>query len=75
MSTLEKCARRVVLEVLIEQNTAYWRRRAEDFAAVGTDDCDEIARACWARARFAEMGGADSEFAELLDQELGEVSP
>lgn len=73
MSTLEKCARRVVFEVLIEQDAAFWRRRAETFAAVGTADCDEIARACFARARFAEMGGADDEWNALLDVELEEV--
>ena len=68
--TLEQCARRLMLEVLAEGSAAYWRRRAEGFAAVGTKDCSEIARACWAKARFVEMGGDETEWAELLDREL-----
>lgn len=45
--------KRLLLDCLTEATAAYWQRRAESFAAVGTPSCDEIARACRARAAVA----------------------
>lgn len=41
---------RVLQGALAEATATYWLRRAEAFAAVGTERCDEIARACRNRA-------------------------
>ena len=71
--TLETIARRMVLDILLESQEAYWLRRARDFAKVGTPACDEIARACRARASLCREESAD-EWAELLAVELGEVA-
>lgn len=43
---------RVLQDALAEATTAYWTRRAETFADVGTAACDEIAQACHNQARF-----------------------
>lgn len=50
---------RVLQDALNEATSAYWRRRAEDFAAVGTPRCDEIAEACRNRARVSLIGGEE----------------
>jgi hypothetical protein len=47
---------RVMQDALTEATAHYWRRRAATFDAVGTPDCDEIAKACRARAAVA-LGG------------------
>lgn len=72
---LERAAQRMLLDLLLECSAAYWRKRADEFAAVGTEAADEIARACWAKARFVEMGGETEEWAELLDRELSHSEP
>jgi hypothetical protein len=43
---------RVVQDALNEVLPSYWLRRAEQFAAVGTPACDEIASACRAKAEY-----------------------
>lgn len=48
--------RRVMADALQEATAAYWLRRAETFAAVGTAQCDEIAQACRNRAALM-LGG------------------
>ena len=53
---------RAVQQTLLEATWAYWMRRAQVFAAVGTPRCDEIAQACRSHAR-------------LLAGEFGEVEP
>lgn len=45
---------RVLQDAYLEQDPAYWLRRADAFAAVGTPTCDEIARACRNRAAFID---------------------
>ena len=37
---------RLIQQVLTEAMPHYWLRRAQDFAGVGTAECDEIAEAC-----------------------------
>lgn len=43
---------RLIQQVLTEAMPFYWLRRANDFARVGTAECDEIAEACRERAEF-----------------------
>lgn len=45
--------RRVLQDALTEGTAAYWHRRAQVFAKVGTPACDEIAQACRNRAALA----------------------
>lgn len=47
---------RVLQDALAEATAAYWLRRAEQFAAVGTPACDETAQACRNRASLALSG-------------------
>lgn len=46
---------RVLRDALHEATVRYWSRRADQFAAVGTPACDEIAAACRRRAAFQAM--------------------
>ncbi|HET7386140.1 MAG TPA: hypothetical protein VFJ19_05670 [Nocardioidaceae bacterium] len=46
---------RVLQDALNEATPRYWRRRAEQFAAVGNARCDEVARACRNHAEFLTM--------------------
>lgn len=46
---------RVIQDALNEVLPKYWQRRAEQFAAVGTPACDEIASACRTKARFLTL--------------------
>ena len=69
---LEQIARRFVVDMLLEASSAYWLRRAEDFAKVGTPACDEIARAC--RNKAALCREDENEWRELLAVELGDVA-
>lgn len=50
--------RRVLADALQEATAAYWLRRAETFAAVGSPACDEIAQACRNRAALSLDGEA-----------------
>jgi len=52
---------RAVQQTLLEATSAYWLRRAQSFAAVGTPRCDEIAQACRNHARLlsGEFGVAE----------------
>lgn len=54
-------ATRVILDAANEVTPSYWTRRAEDFAAVGTEACDEIATACRNAAAFTAMFPAFTE--------------
>jgi hypothetical protein len=47
---------RVLQDALAQATAAYWRRRAVQFAMVGTPACDEIAEACYNASRIA-LGG------------------
>lgn len=67
---VERFARRILYDCLLEQTRAYWIRRAEAFDAVGTPACDEIARACRNRAEVSRLGGDAHELAELVREEL-----
>ena len=44
---------RVLQDALAEATAAYWTKRADQFAGVGTPACDEIAQACRNRAALA----------------------
>ena len=50
---------RVLQDALTEATAAYWRRRADTFAAVGNERCDAVALACRQRAAVEEMGEHD----------------
>lgn len=56
---------RVMQDALAEATAAYWNKRAGDFEAVGTPECDEVADACRNRARVA-LDGDVEEFYEAL---------
>lgn len=68
----DQMARRLLLDALNEATAAYWRKRAEDFAALGGPSCDEIAEACRNRARVCEMGGDSAEYAALIREVLAD---
>lgn len=53
---------RVLQDAWLEQDPAYWLRRADAFAAVGTRTCDEIALACRNRATLC-----DTSLSQFLD--------
>lgn len=53
---LDQFANRLLQDALNEATKAYWLRRAEQFDAVGTAACREIATACRNRARLAWDG-------------------
>lgn len=53
---LEQFGKRLLQDALNEATSRYWLRRAEQFDAVGTANCDEIAKACRNRARLAWDG-------------------
>jgi len=61
-ATLEAIHFRAVHQTFLEASVLYWRRRAADFAVVGTPHCDAIAEACRSHAR-------------LLASDFGEVEP
>ena len=69
---LEQIAHRFVIDLLLETSSNYWLRRSENFANVGTPECDEIARAC--RNKAALCREDESEWAELLAHELGDAA-
>jgi hypothetical protein len=52
--------RRVIEDALLEATTAYWRRRADDFAAVGTPTADATALACRRHAELLTDLGPDA---------------
>jgi hypothetical protein len=60
-ATFEAIHFRAVQQTFLEASILYWRRRAADFAAVGTPRCDEIAQACRNHARLVsgEFGEAE----------------
>ena len=73
---LEHFAGRILQDALTKATAGYWLRRADQFAAVGNPDCDEIATACRNHARLVD-GGLDEPwpgFHDDLDQVLEEVA-
>lgn len=59
-SFVEHFRKRVFQDALNEATSAYWLKRADQFAAVGNARCDEIAQACRNRASVA-LGGEFSD--------------
>lgn len=70
---LEVIARRFVVDMLLEAQERYWKTRAADFEKVGTPACDEIARACRAKAVLCREE-SEGEWADLLAVELGDAA-
>ncbi len=70
---LDQIARRMLVDILLEADERYWFRRADDFAKVGTPGCDEIARACRAKAEMCSREDADV-WAEMLAAETSGAS-
>lgn len=70
---IDRLACLTILDILLEAQESYWRKRADDFARVGTPACHEIAKACRAKATLCREESAD-EWAELLALELGEAA-
>lgn len=62
-----------IIDALLSSSAKHWEKRARDFDAVGTPDCDAIARACRNKATLCRDESAD-EWAELLALELGDVA-
>lgn len=67
---IDRLAQLLIIDLLLESSAKYWLKRADDFAAVGTPACDEIARACRAKAHLCREEGS-GEWSELLAVELG----
>lgn len=61
---------RVLQDAMAEGTATYWRRRAEQFAAVGNGRCDDIAAACRNRATVALLTGDVIFASDLLTREL-----
>ena len=59
---------RVLQDAYLEASAAYWLRRAETFARVGTPACDEIAQACRNRATLGDISRAE------LDDTLHDIA-
>lgn len=71
-SDLTRFEHALLVEIYLEADRISWRRRARQFAGVGTPECDEIARACWARARFEEAARTECD-AALEDLKRGDA--
>ncbi|GAB3990079.1 hypothetical protein GCM10028771_06030 [Nocardioides marmoraquaticus] len=54
----------VLHDAWVQGDRAFWLKRAEQFAEVGTPSCDEIAQACRNRADLTSA--ADVEFRDTL---------
>lgn len=52
---------RVLQDALLEATSRYWLRRADQFAAVGTEACDLIATNCRRHAQLLQDSGLDTE--------------
>lgn len=60
---------RVLQDALNSATHSYWMKRAEQFAAVGTPACDEIALACRNRAAVALLDdGIEPEVRAALQE-------
>lgn len=70
---IDRLAQSLLVELLLDAQEKYWLKRAQDFAKVGTPQCDEIAKACRAKASLCREESAD-EWTELLAVELGDVA-
>lgn len=71
--TIDRLACLMILDLLLQSQESHWLRRAEDFARVGTPNCDAIAKACRAKAALCREESAD-EWAEMLAVELGDAA-
>src|SRR4051794_12117305 len=58
----------VIIDSLLEASRGYWLRRAADFDAVGTPECDETAQACRNRAAVSLLGGDWPEADDVLGE-------
>lgn len=68
---VEHFRRRVVQDAYAEACSHYWRRRAEQFAAVGNERCDATAIACRRRAALAPFQTElEPEVVQALDEEV-----
>lgn len=56
----------VLHQALLEGTARFWRRRAEEFATVGTPDCDQIAQACHHHADLITTTGLDAAAEDTL---------
>ena len=60
---------RVLQDAIAEALPGYWRRRADTFAAVRNNRCDEVATACRRHAALIERTGLAADvLAELVDE-------
>lgn len=60
---------RVLQDAFAEAMPAYWRRRAGAFAAVGTEECYEVAATCRLHAEVLEQTGLlEHLLVELLEE-------
>lgn len=63
---------RILQDAMQEATSDYWHRRAAQFAAVGTPECDQVAELCRHRADLS-LGGDDSDDG-LIAAVLAEVA-
>lgn len=70
---IDRLAQSMLVDLLLDSQERYWLKRADDFAKVGTPACDEIARACRAKATRCREEYA-REWSHLLAIELGDVA-
>ncbi|MCW2736102.1 hypothetical protein [Nocardioides sp.] len=71
---IDRIAQLLIIDLLLQGSARYWLKRADDFAAVGTPACDEIARACRNKAVMCRSEDERNEWVELLALELGDVA-
>lgn len=67
---LANFGRRILQDALAEATAAYWLRRADTFAAVGTPTADLTARTCRAHAWLLRDTGLDHQTRALIDEIL-----
>lgn len=68
---LHHFARRLIQDALQEATAAYWERRADTFATVGTPDADQTALACRRHAWLLRNTGLDAEVGALIKPQEG----
>jgi hypothetical protein len=59
--------RRVIIDAMQEATARYWTKRAHDFAAVGTPECDQIATNCRHHAWLLRDTGLDHEALVVIE--------
>ena len=67
---LDRIAKRFVRQTILEMMPAHWIRRADEFEAVGTPSCDQVALACRRHAYLLAAYPPDPELIREIDQAI-----